>query len=167
VSILPREAIRLGMTASSKEDAILATGRILVELDAVAPRYVDAMLERELSMSTSVGEGFAIPHGTDESRVLIRETALSFAQFPAGVAWDTDTVKVCIGIAARDDSHLEILSRLATILIEPELATRLREATDPDVVLAVLAPALAYTPPSAAPASTSGVGTPSTNGDKQ
>jgi mannitol PTS system EIIA component len=142
VAVLPREAIRLGLTAGSKEDAILAAGRILEELEAVDPGYADAMLEREQTMSTSVGEGFAIPHGTDESRTLIHRTALSFAQFPAGVDWGTDHVFVCIGIAARDDAHLEILASLADILIEPELASQLRTAADPDVVLSVLAPAL-------------------------
>ena len=128
MEVLPREAIRLGLAAGSKEDAILATGRILEELGAVDTGYADAMLERERGMSTSVGEGFAIPHGTDESRVLIRKTALSFAQFPAGIDWGEDRVFVCIGIAARDDAHLEILASLANILIEPELATQLREA---------------------------------------
>jgi PTS system mannitol-specific IIA component len=130
------------MRAGSKEDAILVTGRILEELGAVEPGYADAMLERERSMSTSVGEGFAIPHGTDESRTLIRRTALSFAQFPAGIDWDVDRVFVCIGIAARDDAHLEILAQLANILIEPDLAVQLREANDPAVVLSVLGPAL-------------------------
>ena len=142
MDVMPREAIRLGLSASSKEDAILAAGRILEELGAVDAGYADAMLERERGMSTSVGEGFAIPHGTDESRVLIRRTALSFAQFPAGVDWGEDRVFVCIGIAARDDAHLEILASLANILIEPDQAVQLREATDPDVVLTVLAPAL-------------------------
>ena len=146
MEVLPREAIRLGLAAGSKEDAILATGRILEELGAVDTGYADAMLERERGMSTSVGEGFAIPHGTDESRVLIRRTALSFAQFPAGIDWGEDRVFVCIGIAARDDAHLEILASLANILIEPEHASQLREATDPDVVLAVLAPALEEAP---------------------
>jgi mannitol/fructose-specific phosphotransferase system IIA component len=139
VSVLPREAVRLGLTAESKEDAILAAGRILEELGAVEAGYADAMLEREQSMSTSVGEGFAIPHGTDESRSLIKTTALSFAQFPSGVDWPEDRVFVCIGIAARDDSHMEILASLATILMEPESARQLREARDPDAVLAVLA----------------------------
>ena len=142
MGVLPVEAIRLGMTASSKEDAILVTGRILEELGAVAPGYAEAMLERERSISTSLGEGFAIPHGTDESRALIHRTALSFAQFPAGVDWDTDRVFVCIGIAARDDAHMEILGQLANILIEPDLAAQLREANDPAVVLSVLGPAL-------------------------
>ena len=142
MDVLPREAIRLGLSASSKEDAILAAGRILEELGAVDIGYADAMLERERGMSTSVGEGFAIPHGTDESRELIHRTALSFAQFPAGVDWGEDRVFVCIGIAARDDAHLEILASLANILIEPDQASLLREASDPDVVLKVLAPAL-------------------------
>ncbi len=147
MAVLPREAIRLGLTAGSKEDAILAAGRILEELEAVDLGYADAMLEREQTMSTSVGEGFAIPHGTDESRTLIHRTALAFAQFPAGVDWGTDQVFVCIGIAARDDAHLEILAKLADILIEPELASQLRGAADPDVVLSVLAPALEDTQP--------------------
>ena len=142
MDVLPREAIRLGLAAGSKEGAIQMTGRILEELGAVEIGYADAMLERERGMSTSVGEGFAIPHGTDESRELIRWTALSFAQFPEGVDWGDDRVFVCIGIAARDDAHLEILASLANILIEPDQAIQLREATDPDVVLAVLAPAL-------------------------
>jgi len=139
VSVLPREAVRLGLAAESKEDAILAAGRILEELGAVEPGYAEAMLERERGMSTSVGEGFAIPHGTDESRSLIKTTALSFAQFPSGVDWPEDRVYVCIGIAARDDSHMEILASLATILMEPEQARQLREAQDPEVVLSVLA----------------------------
>ena len=142
MAVLPREAVRLGLTAGSIEDAILATGRILEELGAVENGYANAMLEREQSMSTSIGEGFAIPHGTDESRTLIRRTALSFAQFPAGIDWQTDRVFVCIGIAARDDAHIEILARLADIIIQPELASQLRGASDPDLILSVLAPAL-------------------------
>jgi PTS system mannitol-specific IIA component len=137
--VLPPEAVRLGLSAGSKEDAILATGRILEELGAVEPGYVEAMLERERGMSTSLGEGFAIPHGTDESRVLIRRTALSFAQFPAGIDWGTDRVFVCIGIAAKDDEHIEILGQLANVLIQPELAAKLREARSPSDVLSVLA----------------------------
>jgi mannitol/fructose-specific phosphotransferase system IIA component len=142
VNVLVRDAIRLGSIASSRDDAILQAGRALEETGAVDPGYADAMLERERGISTSVGEGFAIPHGTDESRVLVRRTALSFIQFPAGVDWDADRVYVCIGIAARDDAHLGILAQLADTLIEPELAARLREATDPDEVLAILEPAL-------------------------
>ncbi len=129
------------MAADSKEDAVRTTGRVLEELGAVDAGYAEAMVERERSISTSVGEGFAIPHGTDESRVLVRRTALSFVQFPAGVQWDDDRVFVCIGIAARDDAHLDILARLAEIIIQPDLASQLRTAGDIETVLAVLEPA--------------------------
>jgi mannitol PTS system EIIA component len=141
LGVLTRDGVRLGMKADSRVDAVRMTGRVLEELGAADPGYADAMVERERSISTSVGEGFAIPHGTDESRVLVRRTALAFVQFPDGVEWDDDRVFVCIGIAARDDAHLDVLARLAEIIIQPDLARLLREGSDVESVLTVLAPA--------------------------
>lgn len=143
MSVLNEAAIRLGLSAASKEQAILQAGSALEETGAVAPGYAAAMLERERGVSTNVGEGFAIPHGTDESRELVRQTAISFVQFPAGVPWDGDTVYVCIGIAARDDAHLGILARLADVILQPELAAELRQPASPDAVRAILESALA------------------------
>jgi PTS system mannitol-specific IIA component/phosphocarrier protein FPr len=97
------------------------------------------MLERERLISTSLGEGFAIPHGTDESKRYIRETMLAFLQFPNGVAWDDDDVIVCVGIAAVGDEHVGVLANLARILTVPESAARLRAAERPEDVLAILA----------------------------
>lgn len=107
-------------------------------IGAVETPYVDAMLERERQISTSLGEGFAIPHGTDESRRWIRETKLAFLQFPDGVDWGDDTVTVCVGIAAVGDEHVGVLARLAQILVVPEQAALLRSAEHVDDVLAIL-----------------------------
>jgi len=85
-----------------------------------------------------MGEGFAIPHGTDESRRWIRATKLVFLQFPGGVDWGDDTVLVCVGIAAVGDEHVEILARLAQVLVVPEQAAILREAASVEDVLAIL-----------------------------
>lgn len=137
-ALLPREGIRLGLRASDRFDAVRRAGEVLVEIGAVEPPYVDAMLERERSISTSMGEGFAIPHGTDESRRWIRETMLSFLQFPDGVAWDDDEVIVCVGIAAVGDEHVGVLANLARVLVVPEQAARLRSAERIDEVLSVL-----------------------------
>jgi PTS system mannitol-specific IIA component/phosphocarrier protein FPr len=104
----------------------------------VDPPYVDAMLERERGISTSLGEGFAIPHGTDESRKYIRSTMLSFLQFPEGVEWDEDTVTVAIGIAAVGDEHVGVLANLARVLTVPEQAARLRSAERIGDVLTLL-----------------------------
>jgi mannitol PTS system EIIA component len=136
--LLGRDAVRLGVRASDRFDAVRQAGDLLVEIGAVEAPYVDAMLERERQISTSLGEGFAIPHGTDESRRWIRETRLVFLQFPEGVDWGDDTVTVCVGIAAVGDEHVGLLARLAEVLIVPEQAARLRGAEGIDDVLAIL-----------------------------
>jgi mannitol/fructose-specific phosphotransferase system IIA component len=138
-ALLPPSGIRLGLTASDRFDAVRQSGQVLVDIGAVEPPYIDAMLERERSISTSLGEGFAIPHGTDESRRYIRETMLAFLQFPDGVEWDDDEVIVCVGIAAVGDEHVGVLASLARILTVPESAARLRAAERPEDVLAILA----------------------------
>jgi mannitol PTS system EIIA component len=136
--LLARDAVRLGLRASDRFDAVRQTGDVLVEIGAVEVPYVDAMLERERQVSTSMGEGFAIPHGTDDSRRWIRETKLAYLQFPDGVEWDDDTVTICVGIAAIGDEHVGLLARLARVLVVPEQAARLRGAWRVDEVLAIL-----------------------------
>jgi mannitol/fructose-specific phosphotransferase system IIA component len=136
--LLAHHAVRLGLRASDRFDAVRQSGDALVEIGAVETPYVEAMLEREQVISTALGEGFAIPHGTDESRRWILETRLVFLQFPDGVDWGDDMVRVCVGIAAVGDEHVELLARLAAVLIDPDQAARLREAERVDDVLAIL-----------------------------
>jgi mannitol/fructose-specific phosphotransferase system IIA component len=137
-AVLRAEAIRLGLTAEDRFAAIRTTGQILVELGAVLPAYVDAMCDRERSISTYIGEGIAIPHGTLESRPLVQHAALSVAQFPDGVLWDGRMVYMCVGIASATDEHINVLSRLSGVLQESDAATELRTAQTPDKVLATL-----------------------------
>jgi mannitol/fructose-specific phosphotransferase system IIA component len=136
--LLPHDAVRLGLRAFDRFDAVRQSGNVLVEIGAVEAPYVDAMLEREQQISTSMGEGFAIPHGTDESRRWIKETKLVFLQFPDGVDWGDDTVTVCVGIAAVGDEHVGLLARLAQVLVVPEQAAGLRDARRIEDVLAIL-----------------------------
>ncbi len=138
---LTAESVRLGGSAKDRADAIDQCGALLVELGAVEPGYVPAMHEREASIPTFVGEGVAIPHGTDASRTMVRKTALAVIQFPEGIDWGGPTVHVAIGIAASGDEHLKVLSSLAGVLTDPERAARLRSATSVDDVLELLAPA--------------------------
>ena len=137
-SVLPREGIRLGLTAADKWDAIRQCGAVLKELGAVEDGYPDTMLEREKSVSTFIGEGVAIPHGTDESRALVRRTTLGVLQFPDGVDWDGQTVKICVAIAAKGDEHVTVLSALAQILMNPEQAEQLRTSASVDAVYELL-----------------------------
>ncbi|GAA1805243.1 PTS sugar transporter subunit IIA [Actinomadura chokoriensis] len=138
--LLAREAIRLDARAAGRDHAVRVCGQVLVDAGAVEPGYIDAMLERERSISTYLGEGVAIPHGTNEGRDLIHRDALAVVRFPEGTDWNGHPVTVCIAIAARGGGHMEILAELAEILMDPDRARALREATEPEQVLALLAP---------------------------
>ena len=138
--VLVREAIRLAQHADDKWDALRQSGALLEELGAVDEGYAAAILEREGQISTYMGEGVSIPHGTDDARALVRRTALGFIQYPDGVDWGGETVYLCIPIAASGDEHVGVLSALAGILVEADSAAALRSATDVDEVLALLTP---------------------------
>jgi mannitol/fructose-specific phosphotransferase system IIA component len=138
--VLTADAVRLGLVATDKLDALRQCGATLVEIGAASEKYAAAILEREESVSTYMGEGVAIPHGTDASREYINRAALAVLQFPGGVDWNGKQVQLCIAIASRTDEHIGILQSLAMVLSDPAKAARLRETDDVDEVLALLAP---------------------------
>ena len=136
--ILAPGSVRLGLPSMTKEEAIRLCGEVLVQAGAATPDYIDGMFAREEQVSTYLGEGVAIPHGTNEARQFITAAALGFLQFPDGIDWDGNQVKLCIPIASASDEHLEILSSLAGVLMEPEAAERLRNTTSVPEVLELL-----------------------------
>lgn len=138
-TLLSAEGVHLGRTATGKADAIDQVGRALLDVGAVEVGYLAAMHEREASVTTYIGEGVAIPHGTDKSREYVLRTSLVVLQFPDGVDWgDGNTAKLCVGIAANGTEQVGILSSLAMILMDAEQAAQLREAGDADTVLRLL-----------------------------
>ncbi|HZN76170.1 MAG TPA: PTS sugar transporter subunit IIA [Micromonosporaceae bacterium] len=137
-AVLVPQAIRLREHAATRDDAIRRCGGVLVEIGAVDPTYVDAMLERERSISTYVGEGVAIPHGTNAGKAAVRRDALAVLRFPDGVDWGGNPVEVCVAIAAQGDGHVDLLAELAEILMDPDRAAALRQATDPQEVMRLL-----------------------------
>ncbi|WP_130865170.1 PTS mannitol transporter subunit IICBA [Acidipropionibacterium timonense] len=139
-AVLDHSSVRLGLHASSKEEAIRMAGQVLVDAGAASPEYIEGMLAREGEISTYMGEGFTIPHGTNASRVHIHGAALGFLQFPDGVDWNGQTCYVAIPIASKTDEHLDIIASLARVLTDKDQAERLRTASTADEVLAILAP---------------------------
>ena len=137
--LLAPASIRLDAVAADRDDAIRQTGAALVEAGAVDPSYVDAMFERENSVSTFVGEGVAIPHGTLAGKDAVKDDAIVVLRFPDGVDWDGNPVSVAVGIAAKGNGHIALLSQLATVLLDPEKAAALRAATTADQVYELLA----------------------------
>ena len=88
---------------------------MLVAAGAVTTDYAEAMREREASVSTYMGNLLAIPHGTNESKGAILDSALSVARYDEPLDWDGNPVKFVVGIAGKDGGHLEILSKIAIV----------------------------------------------------
>ena len=128
--VLSRSAIVIGERAATKEEAIARAGGILVSEGNVRPAYVDAMAAREAIISTYLGNGIALPHGTDEARDFVLRTGLAVVQYPDGVPWGDEPARLVIGLAATSEEHIPILARLATILDDAALCARLSATTD-------------------------------------
>lgn len=137
-TILTTERIVMDGGAQNAEQAIDEAGGLLVAAGAVTDEYVASMHEREQSVSTFMGNGLAIPHGTNAAKDSIRSSALSVVRYPDGLDWNGKPVTWVIGIAGKDNEHLAILSRVAKIFGNKEKVRQLDEARTADEVLELL-----------------------------
>ena len=134
--MLSKDLIKLDVKADSMEEAVEIAGRLLYENGYVEEEYLGAMQEREKDVSTYMGNGVAIPHGTNESKKYIKSTGISFVQIPEGVDFGEGNIaKLVIGIAGQGDEHLQILQNLATALQDEDKTSLLVRTEDKQVVL--------------------------------
>lgn len=133
--MIKKENIQLNVSAVTKEEAVKKAGQILVEQGAVEPPYIDSMLEREQLVSTFMGNGLAIPHGTDEGKTSVITSGLSLVQIPEGVDFDGNEAKVVLGIAGKENEHLELLQKIAVIFSEEENAEQIINATSAEEII--------------------------------
>jgi mannitol PTS system EIIA component len=137
-NILTSENILLNASVGSKEEAIRLTGSILVDKGYVDASYIDKMLEREELTSTYMGNFVAIPHGTEDSKQYVKSSGISFIQVPEGVDFGGgNIVKLLIGIAGKDNEHLDILSSIAIVCSEEENIEKLVAAKSAEEILAI------------------------------
>ena len=109
-NLVQQAGITLDVTASSPEEAVHICGQLLLELGAITQEYADAMWEREQIFPSAIGMGFAIPHGTDESRKHVIFDQLVFVRLTAPIAWGDDEVTCVLGIASQGDGQLNSLA---------------------------------------------------------
>ncbi|KGQ66787.1 PTS mannitol transporter subunit IICBA [Gallibacterium anatis] len=131
----------LGLKAANKEEAIRFAGEQLVKGCFVQPSYVDAMLEREKLVSTYLGEGVAVPHGTIEAKDAVLKTGIVFCQYPDGVRFTDEedgVAKLVIGIAARNNEHIQVVTAITNALDSEEAINTLTTTDDVEKVLALL-----------------------------
>ena len=136
--LIQAAGIRIDAAASSREEAVALCGKTLLELGAVSEEYVPAMWEREQIISSFMGEGVAMPHGTDEARKFVKFDQLVFIRFANEIDWDGVPVRACIGIAANGDAHGQILGNLAEVLIDDEKREELFATDSVERILSLL-----------------------------
>ena len=142
-SLLKPEAVKIGGVASDKDDAIAKLVKLMetqgnvVDVDA----YTEAVHARESFGSTALGEGIAIPHAKTAA---VSAPGLAAMTLPEGVDYDAPDglpTTLMFLIAAPDtkaDVHLEVLSRLSMLLMDPEFCNKLRAAKTSEEFLAVI-----------------------------
>lgn len=142
IDLLKAEAIQLNTAVASKEEAIdkmIALHEKAGNLSDTAA-YKEAILAREAQGTTAIGEGIAVPHAKSDS---VKTPGLSAITVPGGVDYGAPDGKpsdICFMIAAPldGDLHLEILSRLMVMLMEPEFCNDLRNAKTADEFLNII-----------------------------
>ena len=133
------ENIILNAHANDKFEAITLTGNILRMNGYVTDKYVQRMKLREEIVSTYLGNGLAIPHGTDGSDCEIIKSGISLVQFPDGIDFgDGNTAYITIGIASKEGEHMDLLNKIALICIEEKNVQALRTANSIEYILQVL-----------------------------
>lgn len=137
-ALLYKENIRVNCEGKPQEEVIREVGQMLVNTGYVDVPYVDAMLEREKSFSTFMGNGLALPHGVEAAKKEIKASGIAVMVFPEGTDWAGNTVNVVIGIAGVGEEHLQILSVIAEKILDETAAARLI-AGDVDTVYEILA----------------------------
>ncbi len=138
---LREDNVFLGLQAADKEQAIRFAGEQLVKGGYVEAEYVPAMLEREKLTSTYLGESIAVPHGTIEAKDRVLRTGVVFCQYPQGVRFgneEDEVARLVIGIAARNNEHIQVITSLTTALDDETVIARLSSTTSVQDVLDLL-----------------------------
>lgn len=125
MELLQKNNIFLNCKAKPKEEVIREMGQVLFRSGYVDESYIEAMLLREQSFSTNIGNGIAIPHGVEAAKKNIKSSGIAVMVFPEGTMWNEEAVNVVIGIAGLGDEHLEVLSNIADKLSTQDAVDRL------------------------------------------
>lgn len=139
---LSAKHIHLNLAAENKTQAIRFVGQKLVEGGYVEPEYIEAMLAREKLTPTYLGESIAVPHGTIEAKDRVLKTGIVICQYPEGVQFGEEPdeiARLVIGIAAQNNEHIEVITRITSALDEDGVIERLCETQNVQEVLEILA----------------------------
>ena len=134
-TVMLREGVKLGQASVTKEEAIQAAGELLKSIGCVGDGYIEAMQEREKLVSTYMGLGVAIPHGTTQAKGEVKKSGIVMLQYPDGVDFGAEKAQLVFGIAGVGDEHLDLLANISNALEDEELLEKLKTTNDVDLIL--------------------------------
>lgn len=136
------ELILVNQQYATKEEAIRASGELLVKAGCVEHDYVETMIERNKLVSVYMGNFIAIPHGTDEAKKYVKKSGISIIQVPAGVNFGTEDdeqlAMILFGIAGKDGEHLDLLQKIAIFCSDIENVVKLADAQSAEEIVSYL-----------------------------
>ena len=133
--IMIAEGIQLNQTPGTKEEAIQAAGELMCKLGYVDETYVDAMQEREKLVTTYMGMGIAIPHGTTQAKGTVKKTGIVLFQYPEGVPFGDEKANLVFGIAGIGDEHLDLLAKICEVLEDETVLEEMKTTNDVEWIL--------------------------------
>jgi len=128
--VIDENGVKLNQQPVSKEEAIRAAGELLVKQGCVGEAYVDAMIEREKLVSTYMGMGLAIPHGTSEAKGSVKKTGIVLVQYPEGIDFGEEKAQLVFGIAGIGDEHLDLLAKICEALEDEDVLEKMKTTDD-------------------------------------
>lgn len=134
-NILVPEGIILNQKSVTKEEAITAAGQLLTDLGYVDKEYIPLMLEREKIVTTYIGMGLVIPHGTTHDEGIIHKTGIVLIQYPEGIDFGDEKAQLVIGIAGKGGEHMEILSKICTALEDETILEKMKTTDDKEWIM--------------------------------
>lgn len=133
--VIQLDGIKLNLPSVSKEEAITEAGKLLRELGYVDGAYIPAMLEREELVTTYIGMGLAIPHGTTHGDDVIHKTGIVLLQYPDGIQFGDEKAQLVIGIAGKGGEHMEVLSKICLALEDEAVLNKMKTTNDKEWIL--------------------------------
>lgn len=128
--LLKEENIQWITDQISIEQAIDIAGSMLVNSGYVDTAYIESMHQRNKELSVYIGNALAIPHGTNEGKVFIKQSGISVVLLKHGINWGGELAFVVIGIAGKGEEHMSILANISTIFADLANVDALLQMTD-------------------------------------
>lgn len=137
--ILNEANIILNVKSETKYEAIERVGKLLVKNGYVEEPYLIGMKKREDDITTYIGNGIAIPHGMNEFIKYIKKSGIVVAQYPDGVDFGEGNIAyIVIGIAGKNNDHLDILSKIAIVCLDEINVNKLVKAGNKEEIIEIL-----------------------------